>query len=172
MIKRPYQSNFFLSILVLLLLAITLAITACEKKSVVAPIIPDDRLLIVDSAYVVDIFPFDSSACVEVLSSSLANADSIPTGTVALVKVVSTSCYRVHVTVVDSLEKLVRVFDRQFGIFNRKNEDKNRGVEGYITWDGKDGNGQAVPIKRYAWLMDFNFGAGHTRKVRADIRLD
>jgi hypothetical protein len=149
-----------------------LCLWACRENPISTPLVPDEGLLILDSGYVIDAFPFDSAACVETNAGGFAAADSIPAGTLALVKVVSTACYRVHVKVEDSTSRTVRSFDRQFFIVGRHNGDKNRGVEGYIAWDGRDDLGQSVPIARYLWRMEFDFGGGHLRKVRADIRLD
>lgn len=166
--SRIYTFGF--STLVALLLAA--GIFACQSASPVVPGNPDEGLLIVDSSWVIDAYPYDSTACAEVLPAGFANSDSLPAGTMAFVKVISTSCYSVHVSVEDESSKTVRSFDRYFGIFNRKEGDKNRGVEGYAPWDGKDEQGHAVPIARYLWRMDFNFGKGRLRKLRADVRLD
>ena len=159
-----------LSILAAMLLAAGLF--SCRPSSRVVPTMPDEGLLIVDSSWVIDAYPYDSTACAEVLPLGFANSDSLPVGTMVFVKVISTSCYSVHVSVEDEYSKTVRSFDRYFGIFNRKEGDKNRGVEGYAPWDGKDDQGHAVPIARYLWRMEFNFGKGRMRKLRADIRLD
>ncbi len=149
-----------------------LCLWACRENPISTPLVPDEGLLILDSGYVIDAFPFDSAACVETNAGGFAGADSIPAGTLALVKVVSTACYHVHVKVEDSASRTVRSFDRQFLISGRHDGDKNRGVEGYIPWDGRDDLGRLVPTARYLWRMEFDFGGGHLRKVRADIRLD
>jgi hypothetical protein len=157
---------------VLLALLPVLGMFACDDGSSSGPGPIDEGVLIVDSAWVIDAYNFSSAACAEVLPSAFANIDSVPSGTLAAVTVISTACYSVHVRVEDSAAHVVRTFNRYFGIFNRQDGDKNRGEAGYVTWDGTDDQGRPVPLARYLWRMEFNFGAGHVRKVRADIRLD
>ncbi|GEM_PF-2488528 len=155
----------------LLAAAMVAGLDACKEDAATSPIVPDDGLLVVDSSYVVD-FPYASAACSEVLPAGFVNSDSIPYGTVASVSVVSPACYHVQVRVQAADSQFIRTFDRYFAIYGRRDGDKNRGVEGFITWDGKDDSGRTVPRSRYLWRMQFDFGAGIIRKVRADIRLD
>ncbi len=154
--------------------ALALLLWACGGSSV-NPVNPDESFVgipILDSSWVIDAYPFDSAACAEVLPAAYSNSDSIPAGTLASVSVNSPACWHAHVRVLDSTLRLVRTFDRYFNIVGRKNGDKNRGVYGYVTWDGKNDSGNAVPLTRYTWLMVFDFGKGNLEKVRADIRLD
>ena len=71
----------------------------------------------------------------------------------------------------DSAGALVRGFDQYFKIFNRNDGDKDRGEPGYVTWDGLDDAGKAVPRLRYLWKMEFDYGAGNVLRRRADIKL-
>lgn len=158
-------------VFLLFVLGVLSGLSACKHETSTEPIIVDEGFFITDSSYVVDI-PYASSACSEVLPSGFANSDSIPAGTVASVTVVSPACYHVQVRVQDADSQFIRTFDRYFAIYGRQDGDKNRGVEGFITWDGKDDSGRTVPKTRYLWRLRFDFGAGLIRKARADIRLD
>ena len=65
----------------------------------------------------------------------------------------------------------VRSFSTRFAIFNRSEDEKNRGVTGFAAWDGKDDAGRDVGPGRYLWRMEFDFGLGRTRRFRADIQI-
>jgi hypothetical protein len=156
-------------------LACVLALVWCGcDKTGTAPedTVPVDQgLWILDSNYTLDEFPFSNAACEEVFPSGSASIDTLPSGSVAAVRIVSTACYAVQVRVVDSSGDTVRSFASRFGIAFRSDAEKNRGVPGFVAWDGLDDRGAAVPKGRYLWRMLFDFGSGRLRKFRADILL-
>jgi hypothetical protein len=152
-----------------LLLAVLLG---CSDPSTTPdPDPPDEGQWIIDSGQVLSEFPFSQAACAEVFPSGSANSDSLPTGTAAAVRIVSTACYHARIAVVDSTDDTLRTFSTRFGIVNRTDDEKNRGVVGYVAWNGEDDKGMAVAAGRYLWRMEFDFGAGRVRKFRADIIL-
>ena len=55
--------------------------------------------------------------------------------------------------------------------FHRTDEEKNRGVVGFVAWDGKDDAGNRVPDDRFLWRMEFDFGEDRILRFRADIPL-
>jgi len=59
----------------------------------------------------------------------------------------------------------------RFRIPGRQDGDKDRGVEGWIAWDGLDGSGAPLPAAPYLWRMEFDFGRGRIHRYRADIVL-
>ena len=56
-------------------------------------------------------------------------------------------------------------------ITNRSEAEKNRGVVGFVAWDGKNDQGEDVAPGRYLWRMEFDFGSGRIRKFRTDFIL-
>lgn len=148
------------------------ALLGCGDRSTSPnPRLSDEGLWIIDSGQTLAEFPYRATACAEVFPSGFANSDSLPSGTVAAVRIVSTACYHVRVFVVDSAQDTLRTFASRFGILNRTDEEKNRGVVGFVAWNGKDDQGRTVAAGRYLWRMEFDFGAGRIRKFRADIIL-
>ncbi|HKP95419.1 MAG TPA: hypothetical protein VJ385_06655 [Fibrobacteria bacterium] len=153
-------------------LAAGLAITACKDGDTgIDPVPADDGIWILDSAYTLDEFPFRTAECAEVFPEGSANLESVPPGSVADLRIISTACYRLRVRVVDSDSDTVRTLETRFGIFNRSETEKNRGVVGFVAWDGKDDQGAAVSPGRYLWRMEFDFGSGRIRKFRTDFIL-
>lgn len=153
-----------------LLLTATFILSACTSDPAgPAPRLPEPGLWIVDSNQVIDEFPFRADACAEVFPAGSSSADSILPGSAAWVRIVSTACYRLTVHVVDSDSDTVRVFETRFGIFNRTEDEKNRGVQGFASWDGRDSLGKDLGAGRYLWRMEFDFGLGRIRRFRADI---
>jgi hypothetical protein len=151
-------------------LALSLALTACDEKPTADPPKHEDPgLWILDSNYTLDEFPFRTDACTEVFPAGSQSADSVPAGTVASVRLVSTACYRLRVRVVNADSDTVRSFETRFGIFNRTENEKNRGVVGFAAWDGKDDQGRDLGAGRFLWRMEFDFGLGRFRRFRADI---
>lgn len=129
----------------------------------------DDGIFITDTNYILDEFPFDSSDCEEVFpAGSIGSATRDPDAAASL-RLISTACYHARVRVIDAARDTVRTFDSRFAIFNRTEAEKNRGVVGYLSWDGKDDAGKAVPEGVYLWRMEFDFGSGHIRKFRTDF---
>ncbi len=145
------------------------ALLACDKKVSTTEVVYDPGSWIIDSNQVLDEFRFSTAACSEVFPAGSQSADTVPAGSAAWVKVVSTACYRLKVHVVNSDSDTVRVFDTRFGIFNRTEDEKNRGVPGYAAWDGRDSSGKDLGPGRYLWRMEFDFGMGRKRHFRADI---
>ncbi|MDB5102864.1 MAG: hypothetical protein JWP91_553 [Fibrobacteres bacterium] len=131
----------------------------------------DEGPWITDSVYTLDEFPFGSDACLEVFPAGSVNSETRGPDAAAALRIIATACYHARVTVIDSAKDTVRTFDSRFGIFNRTEEEKNRGVVGYVSWDGKDDLGIPVPRGRYLWRMDFDFGSGRTRRFRAEFVL-
>ncbi len=152
--------------------AAVLALVACSDNTDTISQPVEEGRLILDSVLVLDQFNFDSAACAEVLPTAFINSDTVPPGTLVRILVRSTACYSVHISIEDSAGKVVRQMDRYFKIYNRKNGDKNIAVAGYLPWDGLDDSDQPLPLKRYLWRMNFNFGHENRLKYRADIRLD
>ena len=128
-----------------------------------------EGLFITDNDYLLEDFPFDSSDCAEVFPAGSISSDTLDPIAVASLRLKSTACYLVRVRVIDSAKDTVRVFDSRFAIFNRSEGEKNRGVVGYLNWDGKDDSGKAVPAGVYLWRMEFDFGSGHIRRYRTDF---
>jgi hypothetical protein len=144
----------------------------CSKDDPTGPKIVDEGYLIVDNSWVIDTYNYDSLACREVLASGVWDAGTIPASSIAKVQIIATACYKVRIQVEDFASRRVRTFDQQFAILNRQEGDKDRGLEGFLTWDGKDDSGLAVPRTRYLWRLEFDFGKGRLLRARADIRLD
>lgn len=151
-------------------MALALAAAGCGGGEEPDP--PDEGQLLVDSAVVIDLFGFSRAACDEVLPDSFANADSLSPGTAARLVVTSIACYAASIRIEDSLGAPVRAFERYFDIPGRQDGDKERGVIGYLAWDGKDAAGAAVPPGAYLWRIEFRFGAGRSVRFRADMRLE
>jgi hypothetical protein len=151
-------------------LALALAAGGCGGGEEPDP--PDEGQLLVDSALVLDRFPFSRAACDEVLPDGFANADSLPPGTAARLAVNSIACYAASIRIEDSLGAPVRALERYFDIPGRDDDDKERGVIGYLAWDGKDEAGADVPPGAYLWRLEFRFGAGRSVRYRADMRLE
>ena len=97
--------------------------------------------------------------------------ESVPPGSVAFLRLISTACYHLRVRVVGPDSDTVRTLETRFGIFNRSEAEKNRGVVGFVAWDGKDDQGEDVVPGRYLWRMEFDFGSGRIRKFRTDFIL-
>ena len=144
-------------------------LAACDHKSKPTDPYSDPGAWILDSGLVLDEYRFNTAACTEVFPPGSQSADTLPPGSVASVLIRSISCYSLRVHVVNSDSDTVRSFDTRFGIFNRTEEEKNRGVQGFAAWDGKDGSGKNLGPGRYLWRMEFDFGQGRKRHFRADI---
>jgi hypothetical protein len=158
---------------ILLLVPIGLAAllaSGCKDGPVpTAPVWNDDGMWIPDTAFTLDEFPFTTAACTEVYPDGSVNIDTVPSNAVAHVRIRATACYALRVRVVDSDSDTVRTFVTRFGIFNRTESEKNRGIVGFAVWDGKDDSGVTVPRGNYLWRMEFDFGAGRIRKFRASF---
>jgi hypothetical protein len=133
------------------------------------PVPVDEGIFITDTGYTLDEFPFDSSDCAEVFPAGSISSETRDPDAAASLRLISTACYHARVRVIDAVKDTVRTFDSRFAIFNRTEDEKNRGVVGYLSWDGKDDAGQAVPEGVYLWRMEFDFGAGNIRKFRTDF---
>jgi hypothetical protein len=147
-----------------------LAVIACTKGE--DPAGPPDDYIILDSALVIDQYPFKRAHCDEVGVTGEPRLDSLPAGSVARVHVISTVCYAVTIQVKDTLGNLLRTLERRFDIPGRADGDKERGMVGYLAWDGLKGDGSPAGPGAYKWFMDFRFGGGRTLAVVADIRTD
>ncbi len=133
---------------------------------------PDDEgQLLVDGYVTIDDFHFSRAACDEVLPDRFPAIDTIPAGTAASLEVTAIACYAVDVRVEDTLGREVAAFRRFFDIPGREDGDKERGVIGYVAWDGRDAAGNPVPAGPYLWRLDFRFGEGRSVKFRAAMRL-
>lgn len=137
-----------------------------------SPGLVDEGQLLVDSAVVIDRFGFSRAACDEVLAGRPADAGTVPAGSATRLAVTSIACWRASVKVEDSTGKAVAAFTRRFDIPGRQDGDKERGVVGYLAWDGKDAEGGPVPRGAYLWRIDFFFGSGQSIRFRADMRID
>lgn len=153
-----------------LAIALALATSGCGDGEEADP--PDEGQLLVDSSVVIDWFPFSRAACDEVLPDVFDGIDSVPAGTVARLAVNSIACYAASIRIEDSLGVPVRSLERYFDIPGRVDGDKERGVVGYLAWDGKDAAGAPVPPGAYLWKIEFRFGAGRSVRFRADMRLE
>lgn len=161
MYNSPMRPRF------LLLASLLFSCTDDPASPAIRP--PDPGLWILDSTQTIDEFNFRADACSEVFPAGSVSSDTVPAGSVAWVRLVSTACYRLTVRVVNSDSDTVRTFATRFGIFNRSEDEKNRGVVGFAPWDGKDSNGTDLGAGRYLWKMEFDFGLGRFRRFRADI---
>lgn len=151
-------------------LPFSLLLIACDHgPSAPAPLKEDPGRWILDSSQTLDEFPFRTDACAEVFPAGSQSADTVPAGSAAAVRLISTACYALQVRVVNADSDTVRSFSTRFGIFNRSEDEKNRGVAGYAAWDGKDDAGGDLGPGRYLWRMEFDFGLGRKRRFRADI---
>jgi hypothetical protein len=149
-----------------------LCLCACDPDNPASPAPGEDPgLWILDSVYTLDAFPYRADACAEVFPTGSASADSVPAGSAASLRLIVTSCYALTVRVIDSDSDTVRSFSTRFAIFNRTEEEKNRGVTSFAAWDGRDDEGNRLGPGRYLWRMDFDFGLGRMRRYRADIWL-
>jgi hypothetical protein len=148
----------------------SLVFSACEGRDPVSPAPnPDPGLWILDSVYTLDEFPYRADACSEVFPPGSASADSLPAGSAAALRLVTTACYALTVRVVDADSDTVRTFSTRFALFNRSEGEKNRGVSSYAAWDGKSDGGKDLGPGRYLWRMEFDFGLGRSRRYRADV---
>jgi hypothetical protein len=150
--------------------AILAALTACENSRGTAP----DRSegsLIVDSLLVLDRYSYSGAACDEVAPAGSDAIGTLPAGMAAHLLVISTACYAVSVRIEDTSGVEVDTLSRRFRIQGRQDGDKDRGVEGWIAWDGLDGSGTPLPSAPYLWRMEFDFGGGRIHRYRADIVL-
>jgi hypothetical protein len=148
-----------------------ISLCACGQDDPVSPPVEDPGLWILDSAYTLDEFPYRSDACAEVFPPGSASADSAPAGSAASLRLIVTSCYALTVRVVDADSDTVRSFSTRFAIFNRTEDEKNRGVASFAAWDGLDDHGVRAAPGRYLWRMEFDFGLGRVRRYRADIHV-
>lgn len=146
-----------------------LAAWSCDPDTTSPPPREDPGLWILDSAYTLDEFPYRSDACAEVFPQGSVSADTVPAGSAASLRLIVTSCYALKVRVVDSDSDTVRSFSTRFAIFNRTEDEKNRGVTSFAAWDGMDDQGGRLGPGRYLWRMEFDFGLGRLRRYRADI---
>jgi hypothetical protein len=164
--RKLLPAGFFLG-------ALLLAVTACRQGSTTAPIDPgEEGIRFADSNIVIDQFNYYGANCDEIIPAGSPNADSIPAGAAAVLTVISTACYAVHIDIVDSLLAPVRSLDRYFRIYGRMDGDKNRGEVSYLSWDGLDSLGHAAPKAKYRWRLNFNYGAGNTVKYYGPVWLD
>jgi hypothetical protein len=153
-----------------LVLAVAAGLAGCGDKGYSPDPEPvEEGLFITDTNYTLDEFPFDSSDCAEVFPAGSISSDTRDPDAVASLRLISTACYHARVRVLNSDKDTVRAFDSRFAIFNRTEGEKNRGVVGYLSWDGRDDEGKAVPEGRYVWRMEFDFGDGRIRKFRTDF---
>lgn len=147
-------------------------LNACDGQDPVSPYpgnAPGPWIL--DSVYTLDEFPYRDDACGEVFPPGSVSADTLAAGSAASLRLVTTSCYALTVRVVDADSDTVRTFSTRFAIFNRSEDEKNRGVSSYVAWDGKDDQGKLLGPGRYLWRMEFDFGLGRLRRYRADIMI-
>jgi hypothetical protein len=124
-----------------------------------------------DTVFTQDQYPYTAEACAEVFPPGSASADTLPGGSVAFIRIITTACYSLTVRVVGADSDTVRTFSTRFAIFNRSEGEKNRGVSSYAAWDGKDDSGKPTGPGRYLWRMEFDFGLGRLRRYRADIMI-
>lgn len=147
-------------------------LAGCDRRDPVsAPPGESPGPWILDSAYTIDEFPYGDSACAEVFPPGSSLVDSVPPGSAAVLRIKTTACYALTVRVVNHDSDTVRTFGVRFAIFNRSEDEKNRGVTSYVAWDGKDGRGNDLGPGRYLWRMEFDFGKGRIRRFRADIQV-
>lgn len=133
------------------------------------PVPADEGYFISDTSFAISDFNYDSTACREVFPAGSVNTETRAPDAVAALRIISTSCYRARVVVTNEAKDTVRIFDSRFAILNRSEDEKNRGVVGYISWDGKDEGSAALPKGIYLWHMAFDFGKGRVLKFRTDF---
>ncbi len=165
------KSPLSASLPVLLCLAALLAAGCRSGGASTEPVYVDDGMLITDSVLTLDEFNFTTAACSKVFPGGSVNVDTVPSNAVAHIRIIATACYALRVSVVSSDSDTVRAFATRFGIFNRSDAEKNRGVVGFVAWNGEDDKGAQVPRGEYLWRMEFDFGAGRIRKLRARFEI-
>lgn len=137
-----------------------------EGGSPTAPVPAEAGIWILDSAYTLDEFPYQAAACAEVFPEGSYSSESILADAAAHLRLIATACYHARVRVVNADSDTVRTLETRFGIFNRSESEKNRGVVGFLAWDGKDDQGRTAPAGEYLWRMEFDFGLGRIRRFR------
>jgi hypothetical protein len=170
LLSRPGGSARPLARPVFAAMAALIALIACDGGQGTAP----DRhegSLIVDSLLVLDRYSYTGAACDEVAPAGTDDIGALPDESAAHLLVVSTACYSVSVRIEDTLGVEVDTLSRRFRIHGRQDGDKDRGVEGWIAWDGLDRSGDPLPPAPYLWRMEFDFGGGRILRYRADIVL-
>lgn len=157
----------------ILLFLLALALSGCGRDGQ-GPSEPpgEEGIAFTDSSIVLDFYGFSSAGCAEVLPASFANADSVPAGTAAFVHVRTVACYAADVEVVDTAGTHVRTLKQFMVIHGRRDGDKDRGVDSWLTWDGKDGMGAAVPKGKYRWRIRFSLGGGRELKYHGPVWLE
>jgi hypothetical protein len=152
-------------------LAFCLAAAGCGDDNGYSPdpVPVDEGYFINDTSFTISDFNYDSTACLEVFPAGSANTETRAVDAVAALRIISTSCYHAHVTVTNEAKDTVRTFDSRFAIFNRSEDEKNRGVVGYISWDGKGDDSALLPKGVYLWRMEFDYGKGRILKFRTDF---
>ncbi len=123
--------------------------------------------LIVDSLVVLDTYGYEEAVCAELIADGYT-ANSRPS-TPWYLQVVATACWKANVAVVDAAGDTLSAWSAAFGIFDRREGEKERGRQGWITWDGLDRQGVEAPSGRYLMEVDFDFG--HSRGLRVDSDL-
>lgn len=150
-------------------LALGFCLGACTSGSPTDP--GGQGFLTVDSSLVIDDLPFFNAACNEVVPAGVPNSDTLFPGDSLRVRVTSTACYYVYISIEDSTGREVRSLDRYFRIYGRLDGEKDRGVVGYLGWDARDAASVPLPPGRYLWKMEFDFGGGRKKRFRADMWL-
>ncbi|MEO6096295.1 MAG: hypothetical protein ABIW76_11560 [Fibrobacteria bacterium] len=151
--------------------ALFLAVAGCgdDKGYTPKPVPVEEGIFITDTSYTLDDFNFDSTACREVFPAGSENTETRAPDAVASLRIISTACYHARVVVTDEDKDTVRTFDSRFAISNRSEAEKNRGVVGYVSWDGNGNDSSAQPGGIYHWRMEIDFGKGRLRKFRTDV---
>jgi hypothetical protein len=149
------------------------ALAGCAGDDSVSgpPVYRDDGMWVLDTAFTLDEFNYDSAACAEVFPGGSVNVDAVPANAAAYLRVRSTACYHARVRVINADSDTVRTFETRFAIFNRTEGEKNRAMLGFLAWDGKGDGGAALPAGEYLWRMEFDFGAARIRKFRTVFTL-
>jgi hypothetical protein len=124
----------------------------------------------VDSLVVFDQVGYETGTCAELVSEG-SEANLNPT-TPWYLQVVSTSCWRAEVALVDESGDTLKTWNTAFGIYDRKEGEKERGRQGWIVWNGKDAEGVNAPKGRYAMHVQFDFGRSRTLQVDSDVFKD
>jgi hypothetical protein len=128
----------------------------------------DRSYLVTDTSVTLDAYAFYSAACDEVIPEGSGNAARPEPGQGIALTVVATSCWQASVQVTNSNGVVVDSFSQTFGIWNRKDGDKERGEVGYLVWTGHQGDSVA-PHGTYVWHIRFDFGQSRILPLRALI---
>lgn len=130
----------------------------------------DPPWLVVDSLVVLDTYGYEEAVCNELIADGTA-ANERPS-TPWYLQVVATACWKAEIAVVDAAGDTVSTWSAAFGIFDRREGEKERGRQGWIAWDGLGTDGLEAPPGRYLMKITFDFGRSRGLRVDSDLFKD